>query len=181
MIYFVQCGKNGPIKIGCAANVEDRVAQIQTSCPYELKLLWKIDGGMNKEAEIHERWKHEKIRGEWFRPSRSLLNFINGEAANEWEVQVEKSSIAISETRNEVNVDGVTWSMLEMKESHDLHLTYYQGVHLAVELEMKCGCKDWTIDLFKDGIRISQNVYHPNNENLWIHCRGEKTVIENNG
>ena len=88
MIYFVQCGKNGPIKIGCTGNVEERIAQMQTCCPYELRLLWQIQGDKNDEAEIHERWKHERIRGEWFRPSRKLLVFIEQDAATKWHIGI---------------------------------------------------------------------------------------------
>jgi len=77
-IYFIQCGTNGPIKIGYTnKDVKERVAQLQTACPYELKLLWVTDGDQETEQDIHESLKHEHIRGEWFRPGKDVLNIIH--------------------------------------------------------------------------------------------------------
>ncbi len=110
MIYFVQCGKNGPVKIGCTGNVEDRITQMQTSCPYELKLLWKINGGKEDEAELHEQWKHERIRGEWFRPSRQLLEYIETEASNNWEIKLSTGQIIdIYETKITLRINLGGW------------------------------------------------------------------------
>jgi len=87
MIYFIQAGKNGPIKIGQTNNgIEERIAQLQTGCPYELRLLWCYNGDGYTEQVVHDLFKHERIRGEWFRPSPSILEFIRDEMANEQEV-----------------------------------------------------------------------------------------------
>ena len=89
MIYFIQAGKNGPIKIGqTGGNIKDRVAQLQTGCPYKLKLLWVYTGSDWSESEVHSKFKHEKIHGEWFHPSRMLLNFINMNMSNIVEVPI---------------------------------------------------------------------------------------------
>ena len=70
VIYFIQCGENGPIKIGYTDNgVETRMAQLQTGCPYELRLLWVYTGNDLTESQLHKEFAHERIRGEWFRPS----------------------------------------------------------------------------------------------------------------
>jgi len=83
MIYFIQCGTNGPIKIGQTDNgVEQRMAQLQTGCPYELKLLWVYNGEEYTEASIHVNFKHECVRGEWFHPSKKLIYFIKSELCN---------------------------------------------------------------------------------------------------
>lgn len=100
MIYFVQAGKNGPIKIGQTSNgVEDRIAQLQSGCPYELKLLWLYTGDDFTESEIHGRFRQEKIRGEWFRPSQKLLRFIREECENCTEVNLNnsKQQVLVSE------------------------------------------------------------------------------------
>ena len=77
-IYFIQCGKNGPIKIGYTnKDVKERMAQLQTACPYELKLLWITDGGPEEEQTLHHNLKHENIRGEWFRPGNDVLRSID--------------------------------------------------------------------------------------------------------
>lgn len=106
MIYFIQAGKNGPIKIGQTDNgVDDRLKQLQTGCPYELRLLWVYDGHVFSEKEIHERFSHERIRGEWFRPSRKILDFIDEELHNEHEIALANKKnffVNIWETRNGV-------------------------------------------------------------------------------
>ena len=85
MIYFIQAGKNGPIKIGHTENdIEQRIAQLQTGCPYELRLIWLKKGDQQDEAEWHSWFQHERIRGEWFRPSRDLINCIKQEGENEY-------------------------------------------------------------------------------------------------
>jgi len=83
-IYFIQCGTNGPIKIGYTnKDVKERTAQLQTACPYELKLLWVTDGGTEEEQSIHENLKHENIRGEWFRPAEDVF-FTIRDSSNEY-------------------------------------------------------------------------------------------------
>jgi hypothetical protein len=66
--------------------VQARISQLQTGCPYELKLLWIYTGTDYTEAQIHEEFDHERIRGEWFRPSRNLLWFINAEVCNTFKI-----------------------------------------------------------------------------------------------
>lgn len=89
MIYFIQCGKNGPIKIGSSDEPDKRMEQLQVGCPYELKMLWKYrENGDNtadyetREVDIHKKFQHERVRGEWFHPSRDLVNFISAEMEN---------------------------------------------------------------------------------------------------
>ena len=84
MIYFIQAGKNGPIKIGQSDDPKERLNQLQTANPYELKILWLFDydGGDWDEQAIHKEFRHELIRGEWFRPSRKLFKFIKEELYN---------------------------------------------------------------------------------------------------
>ena len=100
MIYFIQAGKNGPIKIGCTENdIEQRIAQLQTGCPYKLNLLWLRDEDDESEAEIHERFKSEKIRGEWFRPSSKIFNYID-DAGNCRSIECLNTGNLISVTEN---------------------------------------------------------------------------------
>ena len=87
MIYFIQCGKNGPIKIGQTDNnVQDRVKQLQTGCPYELNVLWIYHGDEYTESSIHEIFQHERMNGEWFHPSEKLFKFIELKLANGYDI-----------------------------------------------------------------------------------------------
>lgn len=73
--YFVQQGEDGPIKIGRAVDVASRVARLQTSTPHALRLLGTLPGGDN-ERKLHERFKHLRMSGEWFKASPDLLSFV---------------------------------------------------------------------------------------------------------
>lgn len=79
MIYFVQQGKDGPIKIGLVTrgSVIDRLAELQCGNPNQLCLLGTMDGDRTIESQIHRRFVGAHIRGEWFRPVETLLVFIH--------------------------------------------------------------------------------------------------------
>lgn len=76
-IYFIQSGKDGPIKIGTTNNVESRLGDIRVLNPQKIKLLKSIKGTQKYEKEIHRKFKNDRIKGEWFRLSSDLIEFIN--------------------------------------------------------------------------------------------------------
>lgn len=77
MIYFIQAGKNGAIKIGYTeSDISGRVASLQTASPEELHLLGSMEGDIQKESELHEKFADNHIRGEWFKPTIALKAFI---------------------------------------------------------------------------------------------------------
>ena len=75
MIYFMQAGKNGPIKIGETELPHDRVFQLQVGCPYKLRLLFVYNGRHFDELGLHHYFRKEHIRGEWFRPVDAIKHF----------------------------------------------------------------------------------------------------------
>lgn len=76
MIYFVQAGKGGPIKIGYAKNVALRFGVLQSSNPEKLYLLGTRPGAASDEREMRKRLTRDLIRGEWFKPSRAVLHVV---------------------------------------------------------------------------------------------------------
>lgn len=76
MIYFVQAGENGPVKIGWAKNVIHRIQELQTGNPCKLGCLGMMEGSQNEESSLHEKFKRYRGVGEWFEPSADLLSFI---------------------------------------------------------------------------------------------------------
>jgi len=76
MIYFIQNGQNGDIKIGTSQSPKKRLAELQIGTPSKLKLLKTINGNKNDEMKLHQQFHHLKIRGEWFKLSDELLNYI---------------------------------------------------------------------------------------------------------
>lgn len=83
-VYFVQAGRNGPIKIGVTTVwVEERMKTLQCGNHRELRLVGIICcRGHELEARIHRHFAPSRIRGEWFRPSCDLLDYIA--AACDW-------------------------------------------------------------------------------------------------
>ncbi len=175
MIYFIQCGGNdGPIKIGYSNNVDGRVEVLQVGCPYELKLLWKIQGTGEKEAEIQERFKDDKIRGEWFKASKNLLAFIDEDADNRWEIVVEEDSVNIQETRKEINISHGGWHLTETKDEQEIYITidnYYK-----VGLDLGHNGDEFKIRLHDGGVSIS-SMAEGHFGGVDIHLVGKKTVV----
>lgn len=77
MIYFIKSGDNGPVKIGYAVNITDRMEQLQTANPEKLEVILSLPGTFHKEKEIHEQFKHNRLRGEWFEYSDDLKRYID--------------------------------------------------------------------------------------------------------
>lgn len=80
-IYFVQCGQDGPIKIGfTAGDPGKRMKSMQCNTPHELKLMGTKRGGLKDERRLHIKFALHHIRGEWFHPVPDLLEFIKSDA-----------------------------------------------------------------------------------------------------
>jgi len=77
-VYFIQSGDSGPIKIGVAYNVKQRIAGLQTANPNKLNLLATIKNknALKVESDLHEKFKEHRLQGEWFKPVTSLLSYI---------------------------------------------------------------------------------------------------------
>jgi len=75
-IYFIELLGSEVIKIGFSRDPESRLRQMQTSNPHELRMLKVISGGYEKEAEIHEKFSKNRVRGEWFKASKKLRKYI---------------------------------------------------------------------------------------------------------
>ena len=84
MIYFIQAGDNGPVKIGYTKKDPDaRMASLQTGSHDKLKLIGHRSGSTIKERELHQTFDKSRIRGEWFEPTSNLLGFINAKSLQE--------------------------------------------------------------------------------------------------
>jgi len=77
IIYFVQQGTEGPIKVGYTEqSIRVRLAGLQVGNPCELYAIKIIDGTRVDEANVHSRFNDCHIRGEWFLPTKRLMRFI---------------------------------------------------------------------------------------------------------
>jgi len=65
LIYFIGWD-GGPIKIGLADDIRVRLRTLQVACPYKLKVLAAVAGGLKREKSFHAQFAHRRLRGEWF-------------------------------------------------------------------------------------------------------------------
>jgi len=81
-VYFIQSKNGGPIKIGYSNNPQKRLATFQTSQADRLVILGLIPGDIPYERQLHSKFAKYRIRGdgEWFQPSKYIVNFINNNA-----------------------------------------------------------------------------------------------------
>lgn len=77
-VYFIGIEPDGPIKIGTAINVKERLCTLQTAVPMPLSILATCEGGRAKEREYHSRFAHARMRGEWFERVPDLLAELSG-------------------------------------------------------------------------------------------------------
>jgi len=75
-IYFIQSERGGPIKIGYATNVQQRLEQLQSAHPYRLLCLASTQGSIGLEHRLHENFDNYRLLGEWFEPCDELLDLI---------------------------------------------------------------------------------------------------------
>lgn len=72
--YFIA----GPdaIKIGRSTQPRARMRDLQAANGSELTLMVAVPFDQLPEWEAHQKFKHLRLHGEWFRPTKELLNFI---------------------------------------------------------------------------------------------------------
>ena len=76
-VYFIQGVGGGCIKIGfTGGHPEQRRKELQTGSPTELKIIHHVKGSRNDEAWAHHHFRNSHSHGEWFWPSRDLMEFI---------------------------------------------------------------------------------------------------------
>lgn len=76
VVYFIQAGQHGPIKIGFTTRLEERLHDLQGGNPIQLRLLATIRGNASHEQLLHTQFQEHRVRGEWFRPTAQLLRLI---------------------------------------------------------------------------------------------------------
>ncbi len=80
MVYFIQAATGGPIKIGYTSSKspKNRLANLQTA--HSEKLLVLATTNIHKEEDLHQRFASIRLHGEWFKPTVTLLTWIQANA-----------------------------------------------------------------------------------------------------
>ena len=70
--------KDGPLKIGIAGNLQDRLDALQTAHYEDLEVLFVVEMDRPRELEkaLHRRFREYRIRGEWFAANRYLCEAL---------------------------------------------------------------------------------------------------------
>lgn len=80
-VYFFQSycqirNQWGPLKIGFSKYPDWRIRSLYTSIPTSLYPLAVIPGTRFLEKALHEKFKKNRLWGEWFTVDRDLMKFI---------------------------------------------------------------------------------------------------------
>lgn len=67
-VYLINAVKTDKFKIGVTVNIKKRIADMQTSCPYRLRLVHACYSSQAYEVEkqLHERFAKQRVILEWF-------------------------------------------------------------------------------------------------------------------
>jgi len=78
MIYVIEEGLNGPLKIGTTVNLEERLKTLQGGNSKQLKIIMSFEGGSTLENKIHKDLAEFKIRknGEWFYRDEKVFSYL---------------------------------------------------------------------------------------------------------
>lgn len=73
-IYFLRAGEF--VKIGKSKRWKSRMSNMQVGSPYTIVPLLILVGPPIIEKKLHNQFRHDHFRGEWFRMSQAIRNFI---------------------------------------------------------------------------------------------------------
>lgn len=83
VVYFIQVEPFGPIKIGTTkGNVAIRMRALQQTSPHILKWIGCFAGDQKDELTAHDQLKNSRARGEWFYPTKEVLDFVEMKSPN---------------------------------------------------------------------------------------------------
>lgn len=77
LLYFIQAGEGGPIKIGLTRDLRARLYRMKVECPYELLVLHTVkEASLEIEQNLHTQFSDFRVRGEWFYAHPTLVKYI---------------------------------------------------------------------------------------------------------
>lgn len=100
------------VKLGRASSVRQRLSEIQTGCPYSVRLVFACDvleeyEGSMREAVMHDLYANSRMRGEWFSPWGRVASQedLDGLFANMRDVAMERMTCSMRSLRMEPYID----------------------------------------------------------------------------
>jgi len=77
VIYAVQVGEDGPIKIGWCECIQKRLAALQRANPAPLRVVVTILARRIVEKHLQAFLRDHHLRGEWFHPAPEVLDALS--------------------------------------------------------------------------------------------------------
>lgn len=76
VVYFIQAGENGPVKIGWSKKITERVAGLQVGNPVKLTILRTVVAEPWVESWFHDEFDELRLQGEWFSFDEKMLSLL---------------------------------------------------------------------------------------------------------
>lgn len=79
MIYFLQEKSNGFVKVGYSRDEKGALRRLRFCSvfnPFEVSIVGLMAGDKEVEAQLHKEFSNWRIRGEWFKPCKRILELI---------------------------------------------------------------------------------------------------------
>jgi len=76
-IYVVECGEH--VKIGYSTDPRGRISNLRVSTPLDLIVLSTVEGTIEDERSLHQRFHKYRAKGEWFKREGELAEWIEEE------------------------------------------------------------------------------------------------------
>ena len=132
-IYFIEQEGQNLIKIGVAKDIKKRFDTLQTGSPQKLILRGYIEGGYDKEKELHDYFFKFNFGGEWFNLSKEINNYIENNCKFDLNEQI-MGRHNLSDVKKLIPYDGGNFNIVyenkilevqNMKLNNNEKLVYY--------------------------------------------------------
>lgn len=170
-LYLIKCQQY--YKIGVAADVESRLAQLSTGNPFplEVETVYTFDNAEVVERAIHQKLKSKRVRGEWFELSyddtvelHQLCLLLGGSAFEYRGANPDEDAIEEAEEAQDVALDNVDkWDYAAMF-ADGWQMEYFEGRRKTNGTLVKTGQTYWQWNRSFD--RKRQRIYGGNIKEL---------------
>ena len=73
-VYLIQAEDSKSLKIGVSWNPARRLATLRVASRESLRMVAEISGGVDTERQLHKKFDHLRLSGEWFSFSDEIIN-----------------------------------------------------------------------------------------------------------
>lgn len=117
MVYFIKAGDY--IKVGYSRDEKSfktRLSSYHTSCPFEIEIISKLDGGVDLEKDVLNHFIKFHYKNEWLKYDESIVDF----AKNPY--LLNKSIIKKPNKSHKIITDNLNYIINKYKEGYSLKL-----------------------------------------------------------